>query len=192
MRSILKAAKGQGLVPYGLTGEGEPEIQNSEITFGAMGDSYYEYLLKMWVQTGKTEPEWKDAWKRAMTEMKNKLITKTQGGLTYIAELSSFEKVHKMEHLTCFAAGMLMYGARELPKEEVDPDWEPLAAAVTETCYQMYHRQASHLGPECVMMEPSEDSGNDRVPCPSADRLDRCLHTLKHSVQLLWRNSVHT
>merc|ERR1719428_2688590 len=86
MNSILEAAKGRGLVPWGLSGDGPPHFQNAHITFGAMGDSYYEYLLKMWVQTGKTEPEWKNEWKKAMSEMKDRLIKKTKGGLTYIIE----------------------------------------------------------------------------------------------------------
>lgn len=50
------------------------------ITFGAMGDSYYEYLLKLplnkalsgsiapyrYVQTDKTEPEWKEVRRKAL------------------------------------------------------------------------------------------------------------------------------
>ena len=33
---------------------------------------------------------------------------------------------------------MLMLGSRSLPKEEVDARWEPFAAELTYTCYQMY------------------------------------------------------
>ena len=31
-----------------------------QITFGALGDSFYEYLLKAWLQGGKTEPKYRD------------------------------------------------------------------------------------------------------------------------------------
>merc|ERR1719188_2433114 len=62
MRSILAAANGQGLVPWGISRNGNPpRFINRHITFGAMGDSYYEYLLKMFLQTEQSEPEWKDA-----------------------------------------------------------------------------------------------------------------------------------
>merc|ERR1711865_608563 len=102
MKQILEAAKGRGLVPWGLNANGPPHFTNSHITFGAMGDSYYEYLLKMWVQTGKKEGEWKDAWKKAMEEMQNRLIKKTAGGLTYVAEENGGKVLHKMDHLACF------------------------------------------------------------------------------------------
>ncbi|CAM9973923.1 unnamed protein product, partial [Hapterophycus canaliculatus] len=32
----------------------------SQVTFGALGDSFYEYLLKAWLQGGKTEPKYRE------------------------------------------------------------------------------------------------------------------------------------
>eukprot|EP00927_Polykrikos_kofoidii_P067373 TRINITY_DN62869_c0_g1_i1.p1 TRINITY_DN62869_c0_g1~~TRINITY_DN62869_c0_g1_i1.p1 ORF type:complete len:709 (-),score=118.70 TRINITY_DN62869_c0_g1_i1:75-2123(-) len=161
MRSIIVAARGRGLVPWGLSGSGPPHATNQHITFGAMGDSYYEYLLKMWMQTSKSEPEWKDEWKNAMNKMEERLILKTSGGLTYVAEEKGGRIDHKMDHLACFVGGMLIYGARTLPKNEVDARWEETAAGITETCYQMYHRQPSHLAPECVSLRPDAPAGRD-------------------------------
>eukprot|EP00929_Paragymnodinium_shiwhaense_P055563 TRINITY_DN27839_c0_g1_i1.p1 TRINITY_DN27839_c0_g1~~TRINITY_DN27839_c0_g1_i1.p1 ORF type:complete len:687 (+),score=184.46 TRINITY_DN27839_c0_g1_i1:151-2211(+) len=162
MRSIIAASKGRGLVPWGLSSPGSPpHATNSHITFGAMGDSYYEYLLKMWVQTDKSESEWKEQWKEAMNEMHERLILKTDGGLTYVAEENGGSISHKMDHLACFVGGMLIYGARTLPKKEVDGQWEATAEGITETCYQMYHRQPSHLAPECVTLHPHSAHGRD-------------------------------
>mmetsp|Transcript_6179 Transcript_6179/g.15115 ORF Transcript_6179/g.15115 Transcript_6179/m.15115 type:complete len:693 (-) Transcript_6179:23-2101(-) len=161
MRSIIRASGGRGLVPWGLSRQGAPRAINQHITFGAMGDSYYEYLLKMYLQTDSTEPEWKEAWERAMREMMQRLVLKTQGGLTYVAEEQSGQVKHKMDHLACFVGGMLVYGARQLPASQVDKAWEPAAAGITETCYQMYHRQPSHLAPECVTLVPNGAEGND-------------------------------
>jgi hypothetical protein len=38
--------------------------QNSKVSFGAMGDSWYEYLLKVWVMGGRTAAMkgWNDEW----------------------------------------------------------------------------------------------------------------------------------
>mmetsp|Transcript_57151 Transcript_57151/g.121503 ORF Transcript_57151/g.121503 Transcript_57151/m.121503 type:complete len:745 (+) Transcript_57151:272-2506(+) len=161
MRSIIHAANGRGLVPWGLSRTGTPRTINNHITFGAMGDSYYEYLLKMYLQTSETETEWLEAWKRAMKEMMQRLILKTQGGLTYIAEEQSGKTKHKMDHLACFVGGMLIYGSRELPTSEVDSRWEATAEGITETCYQMYHRQPSGLAPECIAVMPDGGEGQD-------------------------------
>lgn len=161
MRGILQALDGRGLAPWGLNKQGNAHFQNSHITFGAMGDSYYEYLLKMWLQTSKTESDWLNAWKQSMSDMQERLVFKTQGGLSYIAEENKGKADHKMDHLACFAGGMLVYGARTVPQKQADGRWEPLAAEITETCYQMYHRQPSHLAPECVQFHPQKKQGND-------------------------------
>jgi len=161
MRQVFVAAKGRGLVPWGLNRDGPPHLTNSHVTFGAMGDSYYEYLLKMYVQTARTEGEWKDAWKKSMDEMHGSLILKTSGGLGYVAEQNAGMVSHKMDHLACYVGGMLIYGAKTLPKSEVDQRWSQSAADITETCYQMYHRQPSHLAPEAVTLNPKGDLQRD-------------------------------
>ncbi|CAJ1355207.1 unnamed protein product, partial [Effrenium voratum] len=161
MRQILQAENGQGLVPWGLSSSGTPRFTNSHITLGAMGDSYYEYLLKLYIQSDKTEPEWKDAWKRAMGKAFQRLIFTTKGGLTYIAEEKNGRADHKMDHLACFVGGMLIYAARELKPEEVDARWEQTAAGITETCYEMYHRQPSHLAPEASRFNLQGGQGQD-------------------------------
>eukprot|EP00931_Biecheleriopsis_adriatica_P086021 TRINITY_DN60760_c0_g1_i1.p1 TRINITY_DN60760_c0_g1~~TRINITY_DN60760_c0_g1_i1.p1 ORF type:complete len:703 (+),score=107.86 TRINITY_DN60760_c0_g1_i1:75-2183(+) len=161
MRNIIEAEKGRGLVPWGLSSSSPPRFSNNHITFGAMGDSYYEYLLKMYLQTGSTEPEWKDAWRRAMDQMMERLIKTTNGGLTYIAEEKNGRIDHKMDHLACFVGGMLIYGARELKPNEIDSRWEKTAEGITETCYQMYHRQPSHLAPEASQFTTGAGQGQD-------------------------------
>jgi len=161
MRNIIKAGGQGGLVPWGLSRAPPVHPINSHITLGAMGDSYYEYLLKMYVQTGRTEDEWSNAWRRAMKEMHRRLVRRTAGGLTYLAEENNGIVQHKMDHLACFVGGMLIYGSRQLPVAERDPQWEQTAAGITETCYEMYNRQPSHLAPEAVTFNDQQVTPND-------------------------------
>jgi len=42
-----------GLVPNYINAN-TGRFRRSEVSVGASGDSYYEYLLKQWIQTGKT------------------------------------------------------------------------------------------------------------------------------------------
>lgn len=54
MTKIQKLPKKDGLCPmYINTHTGQ--FTSGTITLGARGDSYYEYLLKQWLQTGKQE-----------------------------------------------------------------------------------------------------------------------------------------
>lgn len=62
----------------------------TKLSLGALGDSYYEYLLKMWLLKGRgpADEMYRSMWERAMDEMIEKLVfTSTPEGLTYVAEL---------------------------------------------------------------------------------------------------------
>ncbi|KAK6059979.1 glycosyl hydrolase family 47 [Cooperia oncophora] len=92
----------------------------STITFGARADSYYEYLFKQWLQTGKTIDWLFDDYKTAMESMKSKLYRYSEPNhLGFVGELlqgNSFSP--KMDHLVCFLAGTLALGSRNGAPEE--------------------------------------------------------------------------
>lgn len=72
------------------------------ISMGALGDSFYEYLLKAWLQSGKTDEQSRSMYVDAMETVLKKLIQKSNGGLTYFAEMKFGRLEHKMDHLACF------------------------------------------------------------------------------------------
>lgn len=43
------------LLPIFISSETGKFSETAPITLGARGDSYYEYLLKQWIQSGKKE-----------------------------------------------------------------------------------------------------------------------------------------
>lgn len=126
-----------------------------------MGDSYYEYLLKQWIQTGKSENRLKETWKSAMKEMMDRLIIETKGGLTLVAEEENGQVRPRMDHLACFVGGMLMLGSQHLHPGEVDPRWEPTAAKLTHTCYEMYRQSPTGLSPEYVTFRRDAEANHD-------------------------------
>lgn len=148
---LLRPLQGRhgGLFPYGISGV--PDFTNSEISFGAMGDSFYEYMLKVWLQGGKTEPMYRKMYDEAMDGLHEQLIQKTSDGLTYIAVKKGSRLEHKMDHLACFMAGSLALGAytdpNGLDSERAQRDLKT-GKALAYTCYQMYARQTTGIGPE--------------------------------------------
>jgi len=92
------------------------------ITLGARGDSYYEYLLKQWLGSNKTEPHFLAAYRVAVRGIKKHLVRTTSGGATFVGELllpedggdaaSAMDRYFspKMDHLACFLAGTLALG----------------------------------------------------------------------------------
>merc|ERR1719394_1898577 len=74
------------------------------------GDSYYEYLLKQWIQTGKRVDMYKDDFLEAMKGVVNRLAKRTvPNRLLYIGEIVSGGKEikPKMDELACFLPGAL-------------------------------------------------------------------------------------
>jgi mannosyl-oligosaccharide alpha-1,2-mannosidase len=82
-------------------------FRDSKLSLGAMGDSFYEYLLKVWLQGGKTEPKYRRMYDRAMDGMHELLVQQSKySQVTFLADMGSDGKLdHKMDHLACFMGG---------------------------------------------------------------------------------------
>lgn len=150
-----------GLVPifiYATTGE----FRGDNVRLGSRGDSYYEYLIKQYLQTNKQEPVYGDMWNESLQGVRKHLITYTQpSGFTIIGERPGGldEPLSpKMDHLVCFMPGTIALAAtgglseaeaRKLPgwgpKQEADMR---LARELTHTCWGMYKYMATGLAAE--------------------------------------------
>lgn len=124
-------------------------------TVGGMGDSFYEYLFKYWVMTNKKDEMHLKMWNAAVNGIKEHLI-QVRNRRSYIVQLHRGEPEPVMEHLACYLPGTLALAAYH----QGNDDLLALAADLTDTCYQMYHRQAKGISPEkCKVpgLEPVED-----------------------------------
>jgi Glycosyl hydrolase family 47 len=159
-----KLAPSNGLYPikFHSPGEGsEPRTLEDKFSFGAMGDSFYEYMLKVWIQGGKTEPMYRAMYDKAIDGMHNELLQKsTPSALTYIADQTNGQLEFKMDHLACFMGGLLALGAYTDPtgldSARAQRDLQT-AKALTYTCYQMYARMNTGIAAEYVRFELGRD-----------------------------------
>lgn len=87
------------------------------MSLGALGDSYYEYLLKAWLQSGQADDEARDMYDEAMSAIMDHMVRKSPGGLTYVSDLKFDRLEHKMDHLACFAGGLFGLGSRTLQNQ---------------------------------------------------------------------------
>eukprot|EP00540_Astrosyne_radiata_P017198 CAMPEP_0116832202 /NCGR_PEP_ID=MMETSP0418-20121206/5763_1 /TAXON_ID=1158023 /ORGANISM="Astrosyne radiata, Strain 13vi08-1A" /LENGTH=671 /DNA_ID=CAMNT_0004461541 /DNA_START=11 /DNA_END=2026 /DNA_ORIENTATION=+ len=151
-----------GLFPYYIrTRANPPTFANNKLTFGAMADSLYEYMLKVWLQGGKKEPLYRTMYDQAIQTMHDELLqTSTPTGLTYIADKAGDFMDHKMDHLVCFMGGLLALGAYTDPKGLESPRAQrdlQTAKALTYTCYQMYARMNTGISPEYIQFYEGKD-----------------------------------
>jgi mannosyl-oligosaccharide alpha-1,2-mannosidase len=110
-----------------------------DVSVGALGDSFYEYLLKGWVYKGSKDASGRVPFDDAMRvrhrlsfvltsqTIKEKLTFKSQPSqLLYIGEGRGMGVQHKMGHLACFIGGLFSLATKNAPPN--------LVATYTEVC----------------------------------------------------------
>lgn len=165
MEVIKNADNPTGLVPIYMS-ESSGQFLMSDLRLGSRGDSYYEYLLKQYLQTG--EEVYLRMYRHAMDSMHAYLVQKgIHHNLTYTAEIQPqqgwykvyYTLVPKQDHLVCFLGGSLMLGAfisggspRTIPldleklSEDAGKDWN-VGTELVRTCVDTYDT-ATGLSPE--------------------------------------------
>ncbi|KAF7338966.1 Glycoside hydrolase family 47 protein [Mycena venus] len=183
MKVIRRARLPNGLTPIFMSSDAG-KFMTSDIRLGSRADSYFEYLLKQYLQTGGVEAMYREMYADSMQAIHDNLIeTSKTRGLTFTLEIHPKRLAHnnqmswirtlKQDHLVCFLGGSLMLGATttgalfpssvSVPpkKEELSEvgqrDWTT-GVNLIETCVDTY-RTASGLSPEIVHFREKIDSG---------------------------------
>lgn len=147
--TLRQLERPQGLYPIYLNPRNGKWGQH-HFSVGAMGDSFYEYLLKVWIYTGKKDSIARQMYDEAITNIENKLLQTSRNGFKYLAEYKSGRIDHKMDHLACFAGGMFALGANG----SSDPaKYIRLGEDIATTCHASYDRSNTKLGPEAFRFE---------------------------------------
>ncbi|EJC99126.1 seven-hairpin glycosidase [Fomitiporia mediterranea MF3/22] len=148
------------------------QMSDNHLTIGALADSAYEYLLKQYLMSGKSEPRLRNMYIASMTGMiKNLLYLSPKRQILYVTDVfvrdgeSEPEPSRKFEHLSCFLPGLLALGVKtlgnELPvTERVLHGWA--AEGLAYSCWLMYADDPHGLAPEEALFE-REDNGYTRV-----------------------------
>lgn len=143
---------------YMNTDTGQWLARPTHVSMGALGDSFYEYLIKAYVQSDGQDVEAYQMYMDSMKAFENKLIfTSTQSRLVYFAELKDTSINHKMDSLACFSAGMLAMGATK-SVEPARSRHMSLASGIANTCHESCIRTKSHLGPEAFSFSSRADA----------------------------------
>ena len=163
-RVMQKARTEHGMFPLFADSERGTSI-GSQIAFGGMGDSFYEYLLKVWLQTGRKHQWLRDMYDKAMDGMiEHVLQYSSPSHLAYIPNYNGGGLERKMDHLTCFMPGLLALGTVGMPDSARKTRDLRVAKEVMKTCWLMYHRTATGIAPEYVNFGGNDFSVPDDQP----------------------------
>ncbi|CZR50683.1 related to alpha-mannosidase MNS1 [Phialocephala subalpina] len=174
-----------GLVPIYIYAD-EGNFRGNNIRLGSRGDSYYEYLIKQYLQTSKEEPVYEEMWDQALAGVRKHLITySSPSKFTVLGERP--DGLHgtlspKMDHLACFMPGTIALGAtgglseKEAKKlstwtKKKDEEMQ-LARELTHTCWGMYKVMATGLAPEIAHFHIDSPPLPESAPHKAPDNLD--------------------
>ena len=177
------------LMPIFFTPDGEPST-TAMTSLGARGDSYYEYLLKAWLQRDRTEPRLRARYVNSVGAIAKHLVRRTAGGVTFVAEQYPHGPLRpKMDHLACFLPGMLALGAAsggiDGEGRNHSASHMELAEQLMETCWLMYERTPTGLAAEIVMFH--EHGGAADFSSSAEDAHTLLRPETVESLFVLWR-----
>lgn len=159
---LLKILEGKckDMVCPTLFDVGTADVRSDHVTLGALGDSFYEYLVKQYLLTDRTESKYKELAVSALDALRVRLFRySTPGHQGYFGETVDGGFDYKMDHLACFAGGMYALASTTVASDDASraATYLKIATDLTETCYQMYDQQATGIAPEIVEFSGGQD-----------------------------------
>uniref|UniRef100_A0A5K3FNI3 alpha-1,2-Mannosidase n=1 Tax=Mesocestoides corti TaxID=53468 RepID=A0A5K3FNI3_MESCO len=159
---------------------------NTRVTVSGEGDSFFEYLLKEWLRTNKTDRKARELYDKTLDSFERLNIIRTsRAGSLYITDSQHGSPGRTMAHLACFSGGMFALGAL---RKDADDVWFNRGRLLTETCRKSYAQTESHLGPENFHFSDHIDA----VGLTSSDNLYLLRPETVESYFYLWRLTHNT
>jgi len=167
VRKVLKEAEKPKGLYWNYMNVVDGSFSQNHVSIGAMGDSFYEYLIKAAIQLGDKEA--RELYDEAMNAFVDNGLVKVSkpSNLLYIAESRNDEVNDIVGHLACFAGGMFALGAHVDPTNTNAVRDAEIGQNFTNTCHESYIRTATKIGPEVfkfsATLEAESEFDNERA-----------------------------
>ncbi|KAG6009357.1 hypothetical protein E4U21_002665 [Claviceps maximensis] len=131
-------------------------------SWGGGVDSYYEYLIKMYLYDPTEFAHYKDQWVLAADSTIKYLAShpSSRKDLTFLAVYNSQKIIPASQHLASFAGGNFILGGVLLNEAK----YVDFGLRLTESYYETYRQTASGIGPEVFRWVAAS---NDTAPPPA-------------------------
>ncbi|WEW54850.1 Mannosyl-oligosaccharide alpha-1,2-mannosidase 1B [Emydomyces testavorans] len=135
-------------------------FQDDFVSWGGGSDSFYEYLIKMYIYDKRRFGEYRDRWvAAAQSTMKYlKSSPSTRPDLTFVATYSNGTYGLSAGHLTCFDGGNFLLGGQVLGRA----DFTEFGLKLVDGCHATYTATATKIGPEGFSWDPKNVPENQR------------------------------
>ncbi|ROV94091.1 hypothetical protein VMCG_08246 [Cytospora schulzeri] len=155
-----------GMWPTAINFHHEEVQSDNGFTLGALADSLYEYLPKMFIITGGLEPSYEDMYRKAMDVVVKHILFRPMlpdkedilfAGTTFVQE-DRIDLIPEGQHLSCFVGGMFLLGGKTF---RIEPHIR-IGERLTRGCSWGYDAFPTGLLPEIFGL----------VPCPTLSVCD--------------------
>eukprot|EP00808_Paulinella_micropora_P002280 g4032.t1 len=159
---------------------GELKFSSERLAVGSLADSFYEYLLKVYIMSKGQDQQALAMYVEAIEAIRQHLIrvVVNQGEeYAFVGELAGDTFLNKQEHLSCFLGGTLALGASVFPADadvETMSEGEKslfakakehlvLAEQLANGCWLSYQSTTTGLGPEVFSFHPPRNTQDSKV-----------------------------
>ncbi|ROV92874.1 hypothetical protein VSDG_06319 [Cytospora chrysosperma] len=150
-----------GMWPTAINFRHEQVRSDNGFTLGALADSLYEYLPKMFILTGGLEPHYEQMYRKAMDVVIKHILFRPMlpdkedvlfAGTTFVQE-DRIDLIPEGQHLSCFVGGMFLLGGKTF---RIEPHIR-IGERLTRGCSWGYDAFPTGLLPEIFGL----------IPCPT-------------------------
>ncbi|KAL7788190.1 glycoside hydrolase family 47 protein [Trichoderma ceciliae] len=141
-------------------------FQDSNGSWSAYSDSFYEYLIKMYLYDPVTFADYKDRWVTAADSTIAHLASHptTRKDLTFLSQYSGKTTSPQSGHLGSFAGGNFILGGILLGEQK----YIDFGIQLSDSYYAVYTETASGIGPEGFQWVDSANSSSSKPPSSQA------------------------
>lgn len=169
---------------YGLISSVHPPNNKTVVaTFGAHGDSYYEYIIKLYIMTGCVSPKILDRYLMVVEEMKEECVFESKRlNITGIGKKTSRGVRMVVEHLQTFVGGMVAIGAvNGNPHASDDLNF---AAKLVKGYYDTYQYFPGGIAPDLIEFNENNMSAD---PIKVIDDEYKMRPETVESIYVMWK-----
>ncbi|KAK8098016.1 uncharacterized protein PG998_013502 [Apiospora kogelbergensis] len=134
-------------------------------------DSYYEYLIKMYLYDTKRFASYKDSWVEAADSSIKYLAShpSTRPDMTFLAAYNGKDEMsYRSGHLACFDGGNFILGGLTLDR----PDYVQFGIELAYSCHETYNATVTGIGPEGFAWQDGSASNTSSNPAAPADQAE--------------------
>ncbi|KAI5294421.1 maturation of Asn-linked oligosaccharides protein, partial [Ascosphaera acerosa] len=134
-------------------------LQDRRVSWGGGHDSFYEYLIKMYVYDPERFGEYKDRWVAAVESSMEHLNAEPRPGVVFLMDYYDGTYNQHSGHLNCFNGGNFILGGQVLARD----DLVDYGLKLVNGCRATYAATTTGIGPEAFGWDPA------RVPSGQQD-----------------------